>query len=394
MISFAHEQKTCFSDIRSLNTEISDIKKGSKTMADKKFRMGVLGLGEGRSIISAVLQSEYWELGNICDLNEELCKQRCEEFELARYTTKYEEMLADPDIDVIGIYTPDQLHATHIKMALEAGKDVICTKPLMIDLDEANDLLEVQKRTGRIVFVGQSSRYFEPARRQRQDYLEGKHGELETVETHYISDSRWFLERAWSHQKGFSWMYNFMIHAVDLAVWYLPDIEEVYGLGVVSENTKARDLDVPDTMKFLLKNKDGRFASVTGCYATPTLGSAIEQSISCTLRGSKGISRAGYPKLKYYTNFQPIQKTAELHTYDELHGYFFRFESETHHAGEYQNYIEEYAREVLAGRTPKPDLKEGIRTLAVMEAMSESMETGKAVKVADILKRREISLED
>ena len=49
-------------------------------MADKKFRMGVLGLGEGRSIISAVLQSEYWELGNICDLNEELCKQRCEEF--------------------------------------------------------------------------------------------------------------------------------------------------------------------------------------------------------------------------------------------------------------------------------------------------------------------------
>lgn len=223
-------------------------------MADKKFRMGVLGLGEGRSIISAVLQSEYWELGNICDLNEELCKQRCEEFELARYTTKYEEMLADPDIDVIGIYTPDQLHATHIKMALEAGKDVICTKPLMIDLDEANDLLEVQKRTGRIVFVGQSSRYFEPARRQRQDYLEGKHGELETVETHYISDSRWFLERAWSHQKGFSWMYNFMIHAVDLAVWYLPDIEEVYGLGVVSENTKARDLDVPDTMKFLLKN--------------------------------------------------------------------------------------------------------------------------------------------
>lgn len=125
-----------------------------------------------------------------------------------------------------------------------------------------------------------------------------------------------------------------------------------------------------------------------------TLGSAIEQSISCTLRGSKGISRAGYPKLKYYTNFQPIQKTAELHTYDELHGYFFRFESETHHAGEYQNYIEEYAREVLAGRTPKPDLKEGIRTLAVMEAMSESMETGKAVKVADILKRREISLED
>ncbi len=358
----------------------------------KTFSMGVLGLGEGRSIMSAVLQSKYWTLGNICDLNEELCKHRCEEFKFDHYTTKYEEMLADPSIDVIGIYTPDQLHATHIKMALEAGKDVICTKPLMINLDEANDLLEVQKRTGRIVFVGQSSRYFEPARRQHQDYLAGKHGELELVQTHYISDSRWFLERAWSHQKGFSWMYNFMIHAVDLAVWYLPDIVEVYGSGVVSENTKERGLDVPDTMSFLLKNKDGRMAEVTGAYATPTLGSGREQNISCTLRGSKGISRAGYPKLIYLTNFPPTQHDAEIHSYEDMHGYFFRFEGETHHAGEYQNYIEEYAQDVLAGRTPKPDLKEGIRTLAVMEAMDEAMRTGQVVKIADILERRNIVL--
>lgn len=361
---------------------------------DQKFRMGVLGLGEGRSIISAVLQSEDWELGNICDLNEELCKERCREFQLERYTTDYREMLQDPDIDVIGIYTPDQLHATHIKMALEAGKHVICTKPLMVSLDEAASLLEVQKHTQKSVFVGQSSRYFEPAKRQHEDFLAGKHGELATVETHYISDSRWFLERAWSHQKGFSWMYNFMIHAVDLAVWYLPDIEEVYGMGVVSENTRAYGLEVPDTLKFLLKNKDGRFASVSGAYATPTLGSAVEQSISCTLRGTKGISRAGYPKLKYYTNFQPTQKTAALHEFDELHDYYFRFESETHHAGEYQNYIEHFSRDMKAGRTPKPDLQEGIRTLAVMEAMQEAMTTGQAVKVADILKKRNIYLEE
>lgn len=359
-----------------------------------KLTMGVLGLGEGRSIISAVLQSDVWKLGNICDLNEELCKERCREFGLEHYTTSYEEMLRDPAIDVIGIYTPDQLHATHVKMALEAGKDVICTKPLMISLDEADSLLKVQKKTGRTVFVGQSSRYFEPAKRQHEDYLAGKHGDLVTLETHYISDSRWFLDRAWSHQKGFSWMYNFMIHAVDLAVWYLPEIEEVYGLSVVSENTRAFGLEVPDTLKFLLKNKDGRFASVTGAYATPTLGSAVEQSISCTLRGTKGISRAGYPKLKYYTNFQPLQKTAQLQEFDELHSYYFRFESETHHAGEYQNYIEYFAQEIEAGRTPKPDLKEGIRTLAVMEAMEEAMKTSKVVSVADILKQRGISLEE
>lgn len=44
-----------------------------------------------------------------------------------------------------------------------------------------------------------------------------------------------------------------MIHAVDLAAWYLPDIEEVYGVGVTSQNTKDYQLTVPDTMKFILK---------------------------------------------------------------------------------------------------------------------------------------------
>ena len=358
----------------------------------KKFTLGVLGLGEGRSIISAVLNSEYWELGMICDLNEALCKERCREFGISKYTTKYEEMLADESIDVIGIYTPDQLHALHIKQALEAGKHVICTKPLMVSLDDANLLLEAQKKYKKHVFVGQSSRYFEPMMRQRADFEAGKHGELVTLETHYMSDSRWFLERDWSHTKGFSWMYNFMIHAVDLAAWYLPEIEEVYGMSAVSANTTERGLNVPDTLKFLLKNADGKFASVTGAYATPTLGSQVEQSISCTLRGTKGISRGGYPKLKYYTNFEPVQKTAQLYTFDEKHDYYFRFEAENHHAGEYQNYIEHFAKALQDGVTPLPDLREGIHTLAVMEAMEESLKTGMPVKVKDILKRRQIEL--
>ena len=354
---------------------------------EDKLTLGVLGLGEGRSIISACLESELWELGNICDINEEVCKVRAEEFGLTKYTTSYQDLLDDPEIDVIGIYTPDQLHALHIKMALQAGKHVICTKPLIVDLGETKELLEVQRRAEKTVFVGQSSRYFEPMIRQRRDFEAGKHGGLVTLETHYVSDSRWFLQKSWSLKSGFSWLYNFMNHAVDLAAWYLPDVQEVYAVGIVSENTKEWDLTVPDTIKAILKSSNGICASVSGVYAAPTLGSEIEQSISCTLRGTRGISRAGYPKLRYLTNFSPVKKTAELHTYDQRHGYYFRFEAETHHAGEYQNYIEEFARCLMQGETPKPDLEEGIRTIAILEAIDESIKTGKVVKVDDVLAR-------
>lgn len=82
--------------------------------ANKKLRIGVLGLGEGRSVISAVQSSGLWKLGAICDLNEQLCRERAEEFHLSGYCTDYQEMLRDESIDVIGIYTPDQLHAQHI----------------------------------------------------------------------------------------------------------------------------------------------------------------------------------------------------------------------------------------------------------------------------------------
>ncbi|MFV0503342.1 MAG: Gfo/Idh/MocA family protein [Lachnospirales bacterium] len=359
---------------------------------EKKLRMGVLGLGEGRSIISAVMQSDYWEIGNICDLNEDLCKEQANAFALSQYTLDYEEMLKDENIDVIGIYTPDQLHAEHILMALKAGKDVICTKPVMVDLDRANELLAVQKETGKLVFIGQSSRYFEPMLHQRADYNEGKHGELVTMEAHYMSDSRWFLEKAWSHQKGFSWMYNFMIHAVDLTAWYLPNVEEVYGAGVVSANTKAFGLNVPDTLKFILTDKSGISATVSGIYATPALGNDTEASINCTLRGTDGVSRANYPRLKYLTKFDKKQKQVDIHDFNDKHKYYFRFEGESHHAGEYQNYIEDFAKCKAEGKTPLPDLKEAVRTLAIMEAMELSVETGQVIRVSDVLKNRDINI--
>ena len=81
-----------------------------------------------------------------------------------------------------------------------------------------------------------------------------------------------------------------------------------------------------------------------------------------------------------------------METFDDLHNYYFRFEGETHHAGEYQNYIEQMAEDMLAGRTPKPDLKEAVHTLAVMEAMERSMETGKPIQISDILSQRGIVL--
>jgi predicted dehydrogenase len=349
-----------------------------------RHRIGVLGLGEGRSILSAVLNSGRWELARACDLDEGLCARRAAEFGLRPGTTtgRYEDLLEDDGIEVVAIYTPDQLHAEHARMALEAGKHVICTKPLLSSLDQAGALIEAQSRSGKHLFVGQSTRFFEPMMRQRRDFLAGRHGSLQSVDAFYITDARWFQSRAWSARPGFSWMYNFLIHAVDLLRWYAPDIEEVMGYGKIGEAMAAGGSKVPDTLRFIARSAGGVVGQLAGSYAGPALGKEAESSIACTLRGETGASRASYPSLRYQTHFVPGE--VESRVFEDAQEYYFRFERDSHHAGEYQNYIEYFAECLDSGETPKPDLAEGLGTLAVLEAMDRSLASGKSCATAEV----------
>lgn len=348
------------------------------------LRLGILGLGEGRSTISGALQSRKIDLKRICDVNETLCKQRAFEFGFDSYTTRYEDMLEDPGIDAIAIYTPDHLHAEHVTKALRHDKHVICTKPFIDDLRDAKALLDLQQQTGRKVFVGQSSRFFEPAKRQRKDFEKGEIGELITIESSYHADHRWFLDKKWALEKSFKWLYGGLSHPVDFIRWYLPDIEEVMGYGMISPNARKAGLKNEDTMHFIFKAADGRIARVSGVYTSPIQPAYRESGMTTVLRGTEGASQADYHELRYAIT----DKTGEEKTItwgDSTIKYYFRFEGQSHHAGEYQNYLEYFADSLTEGFTAYPDMHEGIGTVALLQAMDKSLQTGQPVKIADIL---------
>jgi predicted dehydrogenase len=347
--------------------------------------IGILGLGEGRSTMSAALNSAKVKLKTICDLNEELCKQRSKEFQFFNYTTKYEDMLNDPEIEIIAIYTPDKWHANHIKQALQANKHVICTKPLIDNLADAKELLDLVEKTGKKLFVGQSSRFFEPAKRQRKDFEAGLIGDLITVESHYHADHRWFLEKPWALESSFKWLYGGLSHPVDFIRWYLPDVEEVMGYGMISSNGKTAGLKNEDTMHFIFRAADGRIARVSGAYTGPIQPAQRDSGMSVILRGTEGASQADYHELRYAIT----DKTGEekvVHWGDKTIKYYFRFEGQSHHAGEYQNYLEYFADSITNNTTAYPDLKEGIGTIALLQAMDKSLKTGAPVKVSELLK--------
>jgi predicted dehydrogenase len=105
--------------------------------------------------------------------------------------------------------------------------------------------------------------------------------------------------------------------------------------------------------------------------------------MTCVLRGESGASQADYYDLRYSTHF----KGEGCVQYDMEHQapYYFRFGGRGHHAGEYQNYIEYFARCLAQNQPPRPDLQEGIVTVALMTAMEKSLESKQPQNVAGVL---------
>ena len=354
------------------------------------LRLGILGLGEGRSTMSAALQSKKLELKMVCDAKEELCRLRAKEFDFHQHTTRYQDMLDDAGIDAIAIYTPDHLHAEHVKQALLHNKHVICTKPFIDDLSKAAELLALSRKSGKKVFVGQSSRFFEPMKKQRADFEAGEIGELITIEGYYHADHRWFLEKGWSLQQSFKWLYGGLSHPTDFIRWYLPDIEEVMGYGMLSSNGAKGGLKNYDTMHFIFKARDGRVARVSGAYTGPVQPVVRDSEMSCILRGTEGCSQADYMDLRYaITNRTGEEK---MITWEHKLKHYFRFEGKSHHAGEYQNYLEYFADSVASDTTAYPDIKEGIGTIALLQSMDRSLQTGAPVKIAAVLQEHGLTL--
>lgn len=112
-----------------------------------QLRMGIIGLGARNSIIN------YWHKpdGNsivvaASDLTEEALKNFKQEYGPDTFiTTDYKELLSRKDVDAVAILTPDYLHEEHVIAALKAGKHVYCEKPLAINVEGCDRILDEEK---------------------------------------------------------------------------------------------------------------------------------------------------------------------------------------------------------------------------------------------------------
>jgi predicted dehydrogenase len=113
----------------------------------KRIKTGIFGTGfVGRVHLDAVRRLESVEAAAIADTNIEVAQRLCEGFAIPMATKDYRDVLCDPAIDAVHICTPNAQHFSMAKDALEAGKHVVCEKPLATSIEEAQELVALAAR--------------------------------------------------------------------------------------------------------------------------------------------------------------------------------------------------------------------------------------------------------
>ncbi|HBL4752549.1 TPA: Gfo/Idh/MocA family oxidoreductase [Listeria monocytogenes] len=201
------------------------------------LKVGIIGCGgiaNGKHMPS-LLKTEKAEMVAFCDNVLEKAEAAAKEFggENASVYTNYVELLQDKSIDVIHVCTPNISHAEISIAAMEAGKHVMCEKPMAKTTAEAKSMIEAAERTGKKLTIGYQNRF-----RKDSDYLHQvcENGELGDI---YYAKAKAIRRRAvptWGvfldeEAQGGGPLIDIGTHALDLTLWMMDNYKPKYVVG-------------------------------------------------------------------------------------------------------------------------------------------------------------------
>jgi predicted dehydrogenase len=155
----------------------------------RKIRTAVIGAGFiGPAHVEAVRRLGCADVEVLAEIDPVVAEKKAQMLGLSRFTSDIDEVLQDPGIDVVHVCTPNNLHYPIARRALEAGKHVVCEKPLAMTSVEAEDLVKLaaaKKRVGAIHF---NNRGYPLTRHARALVMAGELGEITMVNGVYLQD--------------------------------------------------------------------------------------------------------------------------------------------------------------------------------------------------------------
>jgi predicted dehydrogenase len=190
----------------------------------KTLGVGVLGVGEMGKRHAENLRRLVPEarLVAIADASAERVRVVAEELEIENWYNSLEAMLERKDLDAVLIATPDKFHAQAVETAVRAGKDVLCEKPLALNLADARAAIDAVSKSGRRLQVGFMRRY-DPAYAAAMKRIEAGEIGVPVIFKSLGRDKEWGPIAAYKSRINGMLFYTNTIHDFDLARWMMQD---------------------------------------------------------------------------------------------------------------------------------------------------------------------------
>lgn len=306
----------------------------------------------------------------VCDINKDKAQRIGEQFKVPFYF-EMNEMMQKEAIDVVVVLTESGNHAKHVIDLAKYGKHIVVEKPMALTLDDADAMIKTCDQFGARLFVVKQNRFNVPVVKLREALEHGRFGKLiiGTVRVRWCRTQEYYDQDSWRGTWAMDGgvITNQASHHVDLLEWMMGDVDSVFA----KSTTALANIETEDTAVVLLNFRNGALGVIEATTAArPT---DLEGSIS--VLGELGtVEIGGFAVNKmlswHFAKELPEDKEVmEKYSVNPPNVYGFG----------HQAYYEHVVDSIMNNKKQMIDGLEGRKSLELIMAIYESVETGREV---------------
>ena len=230
----------------------------------KKYKLAILGCGKVAHLhAKAILNLPNARLGGVWSRTKQTAADFAKQYNTAAYE-HIDELIRSEKIDLAIVCTPHPYHVNPTVEAANAGASVLVEKPLASGLEDCDKMIAACHHAGVKLGVVSQRRWYEPVKRIKDAINSGKIGKpvFGTINMLGWRDKAYYEADAWRgtwHMEGGGVLVNQAPHQLDILLWYMGEIEEVYGQW---RNLNHPYIEVEDTAVAIVKFKNGGIGNI------------------------------------------------------------------------------------------------------------------------------------
>ncbi|KKO52918.1 Gfo/Idh/MocA family protein [Paenibacillus sp. DMB20] len=360
-----------------------------------KLKIGIIGCGgiaNAKHLPALSKLSELAEMTAFCDIIIERAELAAKQYGAAgaKTYTDYRQLIQDGQLDVVHVLTPNSTHSVITVEALEAGKHVMCEKPMAINSLEAKSMLDAAKRTGKKLTIGYQNRFREDALMLKEACEDGFLGDIYLAKAHAVrrrAVPTWgvFMDK---EKQGGGPLIDIGTHALDLTLWYMNNYKVKSVSGTAFQKLKDQnqanlfgkwdpnEFEVEDSAVGFIKMENGATIFLESSWALNTLDVREAMTSLFGTRGGAEMRR------------NPADGNPALHLNTELYGKLVEIKPEMnasipYYGSKVENEADREARQwleaILGDKALLVNPEEAYVVTRILEAIYESSRTGQEI---------------